>query len=353
MKETSEARSSIDIREMFGKVWQKKRVYYVVWALTVLLSCIYIYSVPRYYVSESKLSPEAGEGAGNTIGGLATQFGLNIGGIENSDAIFPMIYPDLMEDNEFVTGMFNIKVRDVKGEINTTYYEYLSKHQKLPWWTSATLWVKRLFIKRKPVVKSKFDPYALSEFDHNLAMKIRTDIQLNYNDKTEVVTVKTKAQDPLVSKILADSVMGRLQEFIIKYRTNKARIDYEYYKKLVASAKQDYERVRRQYGMTSDANMDVNLKSVELRVADLENDMQLKFNAYSAMCAQLEAAKAKVQEKTPAFTVIKGAEVPVKPAGPKRVMFVFFMLVLVTLFTTCYVLRQDILRIVEIKPRKD
>jgi uncharacterized protein involved in exopolysaccharide biosynthesis len=56
------------------------------------------------------------------------------------------------------------------------------------------------------------------------------------------------------------------------------------------------------------------------------------------MCTQLEAAKAKVLERTPVFTVIKGADVPIKPAGPKRMLFVAGMLLLTFIGTSAYIL---------------
>ena len=58
--------------------------------------------------------------------------------------------------------------------------------------------------------------------------------------------------------------------------------------------------------------------------------MQLKYTTYTTLNTQLQASKVKVQEKTPAFTVLKGADVPLKPAGPKRMRFVILMLFLAT-----------------------
>jgi uncharacterized protein involved in exopolysaccharide biosynthesis len=52
------------------------------------------------------------------------------------------------------------------------------------------------------------------------------------------------------------------------------------------------------------------------------------------------AAKAKIQERTPAFTVIKGASVPVKPSKPKRMVFVALMLILGFCFTSLYILSE-------------
>ena len=68
--------------------------------------------------------------------------------------------------------------------------------------------------------------------------------------------------------------------------------------------------------------------------------MQLKFNNYQLQTNQMEMAKAKLQERTPAFTVIQNASVPTKPAGPKR-MFTVLAVLLITFFVTAiYVIRK-------------
>ena len=82
--------------------------------------------------------------------------------------------------------------------------------------------------------------------------------------------------------------------------------------------------------------MDVMLESVKAKRNDLENDMQLKYNTYSTMMTQYQAAKAKVQERTPAFTLVQGAAVPIKPSGPKRMLFVIGMCVLAVIVTSLY-----------------
>ena len=141
---------------------------------------------------------------------------------------------------------------------------------------------------------------------------------------------------------MADSVRENLQTYITNYRTNKARTDYEYYKKLTLEAKNEYEKARRRYSSMSDASTNVSLRSVELKLEDMENDMQLKFNAYSSMNSQLQAAKAKIQERTPAFTMLKGASVPIKPAGPKRLFFVAIIVILAFIGTSFWIIRKNI-----------
>ena len=75
----------------------------------------------------------------------------------------------------------------------------------------------------------------------------------------------------------------------------------------------------------------------------LENDMEMQLSKYQTISGQLENAKAKVQEQTPAFTVIKSPTVPIKPAGPKRMIFVAAMLIMATLGTTMWYLRRLII----------
>ena len=52
--------------------------------------------------------------------------------------------------------------------------------------------------------------------------------------------------------------------------------------------------------------------------------MQMQYNTYTAMNTQLEAARAKLRQYTPVFTMVKGADVPIKATSPKRMIFVAF-----------------------------
>ena len=93
------------------------------------------------------------------------------------------------------------------------------------------------------------------------------------------------------------------------------------------------------------------LQSIRSKQEDLENDMQLKFNAYTAFNTQLQAARANLQKRTPAFTVIQGASVPIKPAGPKRMIAIIGFMFLAFALATIFFLRKDMLDL--IAPQKD
>jgi capsule polysaccharide export protein KpsE/RkpR len=184
--------------------------------------------------------------------------------------------------------------------------------------------------------------FRMSKKDSELLDQIKANISCDVDKKTEVITIKVEDQDPLICATMADSVRNHLQTFITKYRTNKARVDVEHYEKLAKQSKREYEYCVREYSAYCDANQDVMLQSFISKRDELENEMQLKFNAYSAMRTQLEAMRAKLQEKTPAFTTIESATVPVKPAGPKRIIFIFGMCFLATFVTALWLARKQL-----------
>jgi uncharacterized protein involved in exopolysaccharide biosynthesis len=321
----------IDLRVVAQKIWKRKKLFIKTLSIAFVLSCIYILGIPRVYTTNAKLAPEMESStSGGALSSIASSLGFDISNMQTSDAISPLLYPDLMEDNKFVASLFDIKVETIDGEVKTTFYDYIKTRQQISLWSYPKKWLKSLLPKPKEFGKKKgeADPYQLSREDYNLMEAIRKKVQISFDKRTGVITIETNLQDPLVCRTVADSVTTRLQNFITEYRTNKARTDMEYYKKLTAEAKMTYEKARRLYGSFADANTDVVLQSYQAKQNDLENDMQLKYNMYTSLNTQMQMAQAKLQEATPAFTVLQGASVPVRPAGPKRLIIAVAMTML-------------------------
>jgi len=329
----------INLRLIVKKIKEHKLLYFVTLLVAFVLSVYIILCVPRYYTTDIKLAPEVeSSSSSGAIGSLASSLGFDMSQLKSSDAITPLLYPELMEDNKFIVDLFSIQIQTIDGK-RYSYFDYLANRQKEPWW-STILGKKEGLLKVD--IKS---PYYLNKMQDKVVEAIRSNISLKVDSKDGVITIATTAQDPLTCKILADSVSNVLKRHITAYRTDKARKDVAYYKQLVGEAKSSYERSRQIYASYSDANQDVILQSVQSKIEDLENDMQLKFNTYSNAKNQYDAARAKLQEKTPVFTVLKGASVPIKPAGPKRMIFVLVMELLTGIILTIWVLRKDISKI--------
>lgn len=326
-----------------------KRTILRVTVVVFVLSCLILLSIPKYYKCQVMLAPEVSTSRStSTLSTLARSFGMRLGNSlgNASEALYPTLYPELMNSNDFKTSLFPVKVKEKDSEEYKTYYEYLLNDQRQPWWSAAiegvTGAISDLFSKEDTTgVSEKVDLFRLTKDQTSIAKLISKKIVCDVDKKTMVITIEVTDQDPEVCAIMADTAKARLQEFITAYRTNKSRVDLEYNKKLCAEAKRRYEHARDVYADFADANQDVLLQSVRNKLNDLENEMQLQYNAYTTYVAQMQNAEAKVQEDTPAFTTLQSATVPLKPAGPKKKNIVLVLLLLAFFGSSVWALHKE------------
>lgn len=332
-----------------SQLWQDiknhRKLYYKVLSITFVVSAILLIGTPNYYRCTVKLAPElSGSKSTSSLASIASSFGLNIGsGNMGSEALFPTLYPDLMNSVAFRASLFSIKVQREDEDSIITYYDYLNEGQKkslleysiLPFkW--AKDYVLSLIIDEEDNT-GKINPFKLTKEQFEIVEEMEKTVSCDVDNKTLVITIDVTDQDPLIAATMADSVQMHLQEFITDYRTRKARIDLEYNQKLYKEAQDRYEKARRRSAAYNDANQHVIFDRIRSEQVRLENEMNLQYQAYSQISAQLRLSEAKVQEDTPAFTLLQPATVPVKKAGPKRFLICLAVLLIVFVVTTIYI----------------
>jgi hypothetical protein len=355
---TAQQEKPIDFKKIFGDLLKHRKLYYKVLPITFVLAAIYALGLPNYYKCTVKLSPEMSTRSSSSgLAALASNFGVNLGrgsGGMGTEALFPTLYPDLMNSTDFKTSLFPVMITlEPKNDDDTirtmTYYDYLKNEQKSPWWSKviggSMKFLFGLFRSGEPKEEEEeekpFDPFRLTKQQAKIVAAINKKVVCDVDNKTMVITINVTDQDALVCATIADSVKTRLQKFITDYRTSKVRVDLEYNKKIYAETKKSYERARQQYAEYMDANHDVILYTVRQRQTDLENEMQLQYNAFQQVASALLAAEAKVQEETPAFTTLQSATVPVKKAGPSRAKICLVWLFLAFIGTSVWILHKE------------
>ena len=342
----------IDFKDIWQALLKHKRLFIKVIAATFVIACFLTLSVPNYYNANVSLAPElsSGRSSSSSLSALASSFGVSIGGASSGgDAISPSLYPDMMNSVEFKTSLFPIKVHEIDSDEEMTYYDYLLDHQRYPWWNyifglkNVVIGaVKSLFVEKTDEIGSNVvDPFKLTREQNSIIKLLSKKIECDVDPKTSVINISVTDQDPLVAAVMADSVKQRLQEAITSYRTSKVRVDLEYNKKLYAETKAKYDDARQKYAAYADANQNVILQRDRNKLIELENEMQLRYQAYSTVAAQLQAAEAKVQEATPAFTILQNATVPVEKSGPHRARNVVLLCFLASLIFCCYALHKE------------
>ena len=351
-KKTTDAKTEengIDFGAMWQSVKRHKKLYWKVCGVAFVLACVYAFSLPRSYTCKVMLAPELSTSTSrSSLSALASSFGLSLGtGRSGSEALFPTLYPDLMNSVDFKTSLFPVKVRRDKDTQEMTYYDYLLNEQKRPWWSSAIGSVMKgigsLLAGSDTVAKVQkpVDPFRLTKRQTAVSKMINNRVVCDVDKKTLVITIQVTDQDPLVCATMADSVQERLQTFITEYRTSKARNDLEYAQLIYAQTRDEYEVSNRRYVAAVDANWDVINETAKAQLEALNNEQRMKYQTFSAAAQKLEAAKAKLQEATPVITVLQGASVPQKPAGPKRLFITAFLMAFATFLCSVYILSTD------------
>lgn len=335
----------IDLIKIFRLLWGRRKLYIRTSFIGMLVGAVIAFSIPKSYESKVVLAPEivGGGSMSDNISDLASMVGVNLnmsGG--QIDAIYPELYPQIINSTPFLTGLFDVKVTAHDNSFsNITLFEYKQKHTKSPWWSLVPKLIGRLFKKKPANGISKLNLFKLTQDQENVLEGLKQDIQCMVDKKTSIITITVSSQDPLVSATLANIVQSNLQQYVTNYRTKKARNDFEYTLKLQAQAKREYVQARQKYVSYADANEEVILQSFKSKQEELENDMQLKYNNYSQLSQQLQVTRAKIQERTPAFTQIQPASVPLKKSAPKRMTIILSFLILAIVITSSYIVAKD------------
>lgn len=340
--------SSIDFRKLFGDLKKRRKLYYKVLPIAFVLAAIYSLGLPNYYKCEVIMSPELStRRSSNSLATLASSMGINLsqGMAGNTEALFPTVYPELMNSVAFHTSLFPIKIHRDKDTKMMTYYDYLLKEQKAPWWSEAQSAVMKtimsLFTGEKKKEKTEIDPFRLTKKQMAIVKSMRKRIVCDVDKKTMMITINVTDQDPLIAATLADSVQHRLQDFITEYRTKKARNDYEYAKKIYNETKERYDKARHKYAYYADANRRAFLETVRSEQTNLSNELSIQYQVYAQASAQMQQAEADVQRETPAFAILQPATVPVQKAGPSRAKMCLIFVFLAFLGTTVYILYKE------------
>lgn len=337
----------IDLIAIFKQLWSHKSYYAIAIGIASIWGLIIAFSIPKTYKTDVVLAPEVSGGSGRSenLSDLAAMVGvkLSVGG-SSVDAIYPEIYPQIIGSTPFLLNLFNVKVSSQDKSIeNITLYNYVKDHQKLAWWDKIIPGLISIFQSKQPASQEiiAFNKFQLTEEQDGIAKAIKGMIKCNVDKKNSIITISVICQDPLISATVADTVQKNLQQYVVEYRTKKSRNDLEYAQKLFVEAKEQYLKAQQKYTSYADANQELMLESYATKRDQMENEMQLRFNIYNQLAQQVQMARAKIQERTPAFTQIQPATVPIMKDGPRRMTILLGWIFFAIAFTSIFILIKD------------
>ena len=317
----------IDLMDLLRKVIGIRKKIYKAAGIGLIIGIIVAISIPKQYTVEVTLSPEMGNNKGGGLSGLAASFlgsGVSMG--DGTDALNASLSADIVSSTPFLLELSAMEIPVTKNEV-MTLNTYLDEETS-PWWGYVIGFpgmviggVKSLFTEEDEDIYFDKTSQGVIELSKKETEKIETlkeKITASVDKKTSMTSVTATFQDSKVAAVVADSVVKKLQEYIIDYRTSKSKEDCIYLEKLFKERQQEYYAAQKKYADYLDSHDNLILQSVRAEQERLQNDMSLAYQVYSQVASQLQIARAKVQEEKPVFAIVEPAVVPLYPSGTSR-----------------------------------
>lgn len=322
----------------------RKKIYKAV-GVGLLMGIVIAISIPKQYTVTVTLSPEMGSAKEGGLSGLAASFlgnGVTMG--DATDALNASLSADIVSSTPFLMELSAMKIPVTRNEVMTldTYLD----EESSPWWnyiiglpSMVIGGVKSLFTEDEEGVmssdKASQGTIELSKKELRKISTLKKMITASVDKKNSMTSVTVTFQNPMVAAVVADSVVNKLQEYIIDYRTFKAKEDCLYLEKLFKERQQEYYAAQQKYADYLDSHDNIILHGVRAEQERLQNDMSLAYQVYSQVASQLQIARAKVQEEKPVFAVVEPAVVPLDPSGTSKKIYVLvfiFLCVCIVIF---------------------
>ena len=344
----------IDLIGILRKIIGIRKTIYKAAGIGLVVGIIVAISIPKQYTVGVTLSPEMGGSKGGGLSGLAASFlGSGVSMNEGTDALNASLSADIVSSTPFLLELSTMKIPALEGE-TMTLNVYLDEESS-PWWSyviglpgMVIGGVKSLFTEEEsesvPSDKANLGTIELSKKESEKIEALKKKILASVDKKTSMTTVSVTLQNPKVAAVVADSVVRKLQEYIIDYRTTKAKEDCLYLERLFKERQQEYYDAQKKYADYMDSHDNIILQSARAEQERLQNDMSLAYQVYSQVANQLQVARAKVQEEKPVFAVVEPAVIPLYPSGTSRKIYVLASIFLsVCIVIAWKLLGEDIL----------
>ncbi len=337
----------IDLMDILRKIISIRKTLYKAAGIGLIMGIIVAFSIPKQYTVKVTLSPEMGNSKGtNGIAGLASLSFLGSGATigDGTDALNASLSSDIVSSTPFLLELMDVNVPTDKGDM-LTLETYLDS-QSSPWWNYiigipglVINGVKSLFTDENDNSnEASHGTIELTEKESKKIDALKKKIIANVDKKTAITNVSVTLQEPKVAAVVADSVVRKLQEYIIGYRTSKAKDDCVYLEKLFKERQDEYYDAQKKYADYVDTHDNLILQSVRTEQERLQNDMSLAYQVYSQVANQLQVARAKVQEEKPVFAVVEPAVVPRYPSGMGKKSYLIIFLFLSVVATAGWLL---------------
>lgn len=334
------ADDEIDLLALAKTLWDGRRTVFKFVGAGIVLGLVFALLSPKEFTASSTMVPQISS-TSSKLGGLsslAAMAGFNLGNASTADALSPMIYPQIMQSIPFQLELMNSQFDCPDVEHPISLFEYYTEYQKagvLGTIKKYTLGLPFVLLK---AIKGEPEPLSLGDSNSNLITltqdqdavrkTLSQQLSLDVNDKDGYITLATNFSDPLLAAQVAQKAQTMLQEYITKYKLEKAADQLRFIQARFEEKKAEFEEAQRQLALFRDRNKNVSSALAMTEQEQLQSQYNLAYSVYSELAKQVETAQIQVKEDTPILTVIEPVRVPIEKSKPNRPLILFIWIFL-------------------------
>ncbi len=340
----------INYADIFIRIWSDRKLVIKYVIIFTLLGFLIAIALPKKYTVTTITIPQLGNTQNLKLGNLsslASMAGIDLSSLSTSEVISPLIYPKVVESLPFQLDLMKSKFFLPRAEKEITlleYYKYFKKKSIFGIIAEYTFGLpsKILDLLKKSekeiiAIKQRDSILVINKEIDEIKKHFEKDISIEVNAKFGYVSVSATYDDPLFTALIVQRINQLLQEYITKYKIERASAKLKFITERYLEKKKEFEIAQNRLALFRDRNKNIQTAIVKAEEERLLAEYNLAFSVYNELANQLEQAQIAVKEDTPVFTVIEPAQVPYKKSAPRRFFIIFLFAFLGGITATAYI----------------
>lgn len=321
----------IDLIALIKEMWNGRRTIRTYTLAGVLIGLLFALLSPKEYTVSTTMVPQTSQNASSQLGGLsslAAMAGFNVDMNSSSDALSPLVYPQIVQSVPFQVELINTPFKLAEVNHPISLYDYYTEYQKsgvLANVKKYTLGLPGVIIKAlkgapdsNRIQSQDSTLISLSREQENVLKIMNEKVTLEINDKEGVITLSTRFHDPVLAAQVAHKAQVMLQTYVSTYRIQKAQDQLNYINARYQEKKDEFEGAQEKLARFRDQNRNVSSAMAQTEEERLDSEYNIAFSVYSELAKQLEQAQLKVKEDTPILTTLEPVRIPLEKSSPNR-----------------------------------
>lgn len=275
----------------------------------------------------------------STAAGIASQFGIDLGGLDNGlgafsgDNILELLKSRLMIENTLLSAV------NVNGKRETLAQLYIEFNKLDKDWEDDPLLSKVNY-----PIEADRSKFTLKQ-DSMLGVFFRTLVKKNLtvekvDKKLSIITLNVKSKNELFSKYFAEILVKTVSDFYIDTKTKKSSQNVNMLQRLTDSVRRELNSAITGVASSMDVNPNANPALQILKVPSQHRQVDVEANGamLTELVKNLELAKVSLKKETPLIQIIDTPILPLEKDKVGKALGIVIGGILVGFFTCIYLI---------------